>query len=163
MADAADAALTQHQFVSAVDVLIGLNWLTELPASQRERVAEKQGRPPDLVVIAPVNPWSCTSCGGTGDLLFMEGPGPLCLACAELDHLVFLPAGDAAMTRRARKASGLSAVVVRFSRTRRRYERQGVLVEEEALAEAERMSLADEAGVRRPERNRPTPAPRHGP
>jgi hypothetical protein len=27
----------------------------------------------------------------------------LCLSCADLDHLVFLPAGDAAFTRRARK------------------------------------------------------------
>ena len=41
----------------------------------------------------------------------MEGPGPLCLACAELDHLVFLGRGDAALTRRAKAASKLWAVV----------------------------------------------------
>ena len=74
----------------------------------------------------------------------MDAPGPLCLACADLDHLVFLPAGDAAVTRRAKRASGLSAVVVRFSRARRRYERQGLLVEEEALERAEQECLADE-------------------
>lgn len=74
----------------------------------------------------------------------MEGDGPLCLVCADLDHLVFLPAGDAALTRRARKASGLAAVVVRFSRSRGRYERQGILVEKEALAHAEEACLADE-------------------
>jgi hypothetical protein len=45
---------------------------------------------------------------------------------------VFLPAGDAALSRRARKASTLSAVVVRFSRPRKRYERQGILVEPKA-------------------------------
>jgi hypothetical protein len=73
----------------------------------------------------------------------MEGPGPLCMHCADLDHLVFLPAGDAAVTRRARKASGLSAVVVRFSRSRKRYERQGLLVEEAALDSAEQQCLAD--------------------
>lgn len=39
------------------------------------------------------------------------------------------------MTRKARQASRLSAVVVRFSRARKRYERQGVLVEERALEE----------------------------
>jgi len=61
-----------------------------------------------------------------------------------MGHLVYLPAGDAALTRRAKAASRLSAVVVRFSRPRRRYERQGVLVEEEALAVAERQCLADE-------------------
>jgi len=32
----------------------------------------------------------------------MEAAGPVCLACAELDHLVFLGAGDAALTRRAK-------------------------------------------------------------
>src|ERR671910_524713 len=67
----------------------------------------------------------------------------LCLACADLDHLVFLPAGDAALTRRAKRASRLSAVVVRFSRARKRYERQGILAEEEALERAEAECLAD--------------------
>jgi len=84
----------------------------------------------------------------------MEGSGPLCLTCADLDHLVFLPRGDAALSRRARKESGLSAVVVRFSRSRRRYERQGILVEEHALESAETQCLADEdARARRRERD----------
>ncbi len=61
-----------------------------------------------------------------------------------MDHLVFLPAGDAALTRRAKRASRLSAVVVRFSRSRRRSERQGILVEEAALERAELECLADE-------------------
>lgn len=74
----------------------------------------------------------------------MEGPGPLCLTCADLDHLVFLPSGNTALSRRARAASGLSAVVVRFSRARKRYERHGLLVEEEALGSAEEHCLADE-------------------
>lgn len=115
----------------------------ELPDARRARLAGQASEPPDLVVIAPLNDWTCTRCGGTGDLLFMEEPGPLCLPCADLDHLVFLPAGDAALTRRARRSSALSAVVVRFSRSRRRYERQGVLVEEPALEDAERRCLAD--------------------
>ncbi|MGH2602394.1 MAG: DUF2293 domain-containing protein, partial [Dehalococcoidia bacterium] len=58
-----------------------------------------------------------------------------------------------ALTRRAKAASGLSAVVVRFSRARRRYERQGVLVEETALEQAERQCLANEdARARRRDR-----------
>lgn len=130
-------------------------WVSpDLSERKRERLAERQGRPPDIVVISPLNDWSCTECAGTGDLLLMEGAGPLCLPCADLDGLVFLPSGDAALTRRARKASPLSAVVVRFSRARRRYERQGVLVEEEALAHAERQCLADaEIRARRRERD----------
>ena len=73
----------------------------------------------------------------------MEKEQPLCLTCADLDQLVFLPAGDAALSRRARKHSPLAAVVVRFNRARKRYERQGLLVAEEAVARAEEECAAD--------------------
>jgi hypothetical protein len=92
----------------------------------------------------PVKDWVCSRCFGTGDLLTMDDAGPLCVTCTDLDHLVFLGMGDAALTRRAKKASGLSAVVVRWSRSRKRYERQGILVEEVALEQAEQECLADE-------------------
>ncbi len=124
-----------------------------LSEAKRRRSAERQSRPPDLVVVMPLRDWACAECSGTGDLLVMEGPGPLCLACADMGHLVYLPSGDTALTRRAKKASGLSAVVVRFSRSRRRYERQGILVEEAALDQAERGCLADE-GARARRRRR---------
>jgi hypothetical protein len=55
----------------------------------------------------------------------------------ELDHLVLLPSGDAALTRRAGAKSKTKAVLVRFARARKRYERQGLLVEPGALREAE--------------------------
>ena len=71
----------------------------------------------DLVVIDALNDWTCTICGQPGDLMFMEDGGPLCMTCADLDHLVYLARGNTALTRRARQSSGLSAVVVRFSRT----------------------------------------------
>jgi hypothetical protein len=117
----------------------------ELSAAKRQRLADRQSRPPDLVVISPLKDWTCTDCSDTGDLLLMQDQGPVCLRCAGLDHLVFLPSGDAALTRRAHRASDLTAVVVRFSRTRKRYERRGLLVEAEALAHAERQS-PDRAG-----------------
>lgn len=61
--------------------------------------------------------------------------------------------GDAAVTRRARKHSRLAAVVLKWSRARKRYERQGVLVEEQALERAEAECLNDaEARARRRER-----------
>ena len=78
-----------------------------------------------------------------GRFLHVDQDRPLCLACADLDHLVFLPSGDAALTRRAGRYSTLRAVVVRFSRARKRYERQGILVEEEAPARAEEECLSD--------------------
>jgi hypothetical protein len=104
----------------------------------------QQESSPGLVIIQPIRDWACAECGGTGDLLRMDDAGPLCLTCADLDHLVFLPAGDAALTRRAMKASSLSAVVVRWSRARKRYERQGVMVEDPALVLAEEQCLSDQ-------------------
>jgi hypothetical protein len=115
---------------------------------------QQQEKPAGLVVIEATRDWACAECTGTGRFLRMDDADPLCLACADLDHLVFLPAGDAALTRRASKASSLSAVTVRWSRTRKRYERQGVLVEEQALALAEQQCLSDEdARMRRRERD----------
>ncbi|MFJ9177772.1 DUF2293 domain-containing protein [Streptomyces sp. NPDC102360] len=103
------------------------------------------------LVFQPVKRKRCGACRrGPLGLLTLEGGRPRCLDCADLGHLVFLPRGDTALTRRAREESGLSAVVVRFHRRRGRYERQGVLVEEPALARAEARCLADaEARARR--------------
>jgi len=139
----------------SIELAYRTHWVSpKLSERKRERLAERQSRPPDLVVISALGDWTCSTCDGTGELLIMDAPGPLCLACAEMDHLVYLPAGDAALTRRARASSRLSAVVVRFSRARKRYERQGVLVEEDALAAAERRCLVDEdARARRRERD----------
>ncbi len=100
---------------------------------------------------------SCCECGEAlgrrAWITLVEGKGALCLACADLDHLIFLPSGNTALTRRARKHSILSAVVLKWSRARRRYERQGLLVESEALERAEAECLADsEVRVRRRER-----------
>jgi hypothetical protein len=107
-----------------------------------------------LVVISALRPWKCSVCEVEGDeWLTMEDSGPVCLGCADMAHLVFLPSGDAALTRRAKAGSRLSAVVVRFSRARRRYERQGTLVEEAALERAEADCLAD-ADVRSRRRER---------
>ncbi|HPR63232.1 MAG TPA: DUF2293 domain-containing protein [Thermoanaerobaculia bacterium] len=77
----------------------------------------------------------------------------LCLSCADLEHLVYLHRGNVVLTRRSRKHSILDAVVVKWSKTRRQYERQGVLVEEEALHRAEKECLEDEeARTRKRER-----------
>lgn len=123
---------------------VAIRYTRPTMTARAEEAAKRRGKVPDLVVVSPLKSWACAECSGTGDFLTMDDAGPLCLSCADLDHLVYLPAGDAALTRRTKKASGLSAVVVRFSRSRRRYERQGILVEEEALNRAERECLADE-------------------
>ncbi len=76
-------------------------------------------------------------------IVLKENKGAACLTCADLDHLVFLPSGDAALTRRSRKHSRLFAVVLKWSRARKRYERQGLLVEDSALELAEWECEAD--------------------
>lgn len=101
-----------------------------------------------IVVFEIINPSACAECGeelGKGRFLRVEKDNPLCMECADLDHLVFLSRGDAAVTRRSKKYSDLSAVVLRFSRARRRYERQGLLVELDALERAEKECAGDEA------------------
>jgi hypothetical protein len=100
---------------------------------------------------------ACCECGEHLDrgawITLVEDKGALCLACADLDHLVYLPSGDAALTRRARKHSTLVAVVLKWSRARKRYERQGLLIEEQALDQAEAECFADkDARARRRER-----------
>lgn len=116
-----------------------------------ERKAGQSSGRDEIVVFEIIRDSACAECSqelGKGRLLRMEGDKPLCLACADLSHLVFLARGDAALTRRATRYSTLRAVVVRFSRARKRYERQGVLIEETALARAEQECLADDEARR---------------
>lgn len=139
-----------------VELLYRTHWMpASMPAAEREHMTHKQSAAPDLVVIEPLKDFTCTTCAETDSLLVMDEAGPICMTCADMDHLVFLAAGDAALTRRAKKASTLSAVVVRFSRSRKRYERQGLLVEPQALDRAEEQCLADQdVRLRRAERDR---------
>jgi hypothetical protein len=112
----------------------------------RSPVSSHPRKRDDIVVFQIVRDSACAECGTEllkGEFLRMENERPHCLACADLDRLVFLPSGDPALTRRAGRHSKLRAVVVRFSRSRGRYERQGVLVDEEALARAEVECLSD--------------------
>lgn len=119
----------------------------DLPVKRAERLSQKLKKVPDLVVYATVRDESqCSECQARidhGEFLFMENNAPLCLACADLDHLVFLPSGDTALTRRSKKHSPLSAVVVQFNRRRRRYERQGLLVTAKAIEQAQAECAAD--------------------
>ena len=102
----------------------------------------------DLKAFITLGESVCSECGEElgrhAWIMLVEGKGALCLSCADMDHLIFLPSGDAALTRRAGKYSTLSAVVLKWSRARKRYERQGLLVEEPALQRAEQECLADE-------------------
>jgi hypothetical protein len=81
----------------------------------------------EIVVFSVVKDTACTECGEElwkGRLLRLEHEKALCMACADLDRLEFLPSGNAAVTRRASAYSTLRAVIVRWSRARKRSERQ---------------------------------------
>ncbi len=101
----------------------------------------------------------CEECGDElhkGGMLFLEEEkGALCLSCADLDHLLFLNRGNTALTRRSKKYSQLWAVVLKWSQTRKQYERQGLLVEEDAVVKAEKECLED-SEVRERNRERAT-------
>jgi len=123
------------------------------------QAAKKPAKPEPIKVFISHRDSKCDECGEElgrqAWITLEEKKGALCLACADLDEFVFLPTGDAALTRRASKYSILSAVVLKFRRARKRYERQGLLVEEEALHKAETECLADvEVRQRRAERER---------
>ena len=121
----------------------------------------------ELKVFISSRDSKCDECGEElgrhAWITLQEDKGAVCLTCADMDHLVFLLPGDAALTRRARKHSRLSAVVLKWSRARKRYERQGVLVENDAVDRAEEECEADaekreerraQAAVRRGELDR---------
>jgi hypothetical protein len=104
------------------------------------------GKPGEIVVFMVRRETKCAECGRElfdGNLLRLENERPLCLDCADLGHLEFLASGNAALTRRATKYSPLRAVVVRWARAQKRYERQGILVTPEAIRQAETECLAD--------------------
>lgn len=213
IAPIAEAALTDRQFVTAIDVLIGLGWLVEsrvglwrrglvtsldrcirADSTQTSDVldalkgwAEQRGfqrwdtdycglrftadgdtetergfrtrwaaheqpepktspprsREPKLLSID--HAWECGTCGETRELLLKDTAGGICLECVGLAHLVYLPSGDAALTRRTKKASRLTAGVVRWNSRYARYERHGTLTEQRAIEQAARECLQDNA------------------
>jgi len=52
---------------------------------------------------------TCDECGDAlgshAWITLSRDKGALCLTCADLDHLAYLPSGDAALTRRAKSKS----------------------------------------------------------
>ncbi|MCP5119865.1 MAG: hypothetical protein GY953_54395, partial [bacterium] len=96
-----------------------------LSERKRKNLEERASRGEEPVVFDILRESRCSECGAglpKGSFLYKEGEQALCLGCAGWADLEFLPRGDAALTRRAGKYSERKAVVVRFSRTRGRYE-----------------------------------------
>jgi hypothetical protein len=118
----------------------------KLSELKQKKLQEKLGAPPENIVFSILRESACNECGAEltrGDFLYTEVDDAFCLGCAGFGDLEYLPAGDTALTRRSKKYSSRTAVIVRFSRSRKRYERQGLLVEKEALARAEEECTSD--------------------
>lgn len=71
----------------------------------------------------------------------------LCFSCSPFAQLAFLPAGDAAMTRRSKKFSMYCGVLQEWNQRRKRYERKGLYVEHSAVSKAQK-SCEDDKQVR---------------
>src|SRR5215217_5386961 len=100
----------------------------------------------EIVVFWVRRDTKCSECGRElfrGSLLRLEKEQPLCMECADLGHLEYLPRGDVAVTRRATAYSRLTVIVLEWSRTRKRYERQGILAEPQAIERAMEESSTD--------------------
>lgn len=143
---------------AALQRVFRTHWVSaELSDTQREKLEARQNKAPELSVLSAPADWTCAECeirSSAGEFHYREDDRPLCLSCADFDHLVYLPSGNAALSRRAKQGSTLAVLVMRFNRRRKRYERQGILVEEAALERAERQCLADEdVRARRRERD----------
>ncbi len=134
----------------------------ELSERKQQKIEEQLMHASEPVVFQILRDSRCSECGAELEeaaFLFLEAEQPLCLSCAHLDDLEYLPSGDAALTRRAAKYSVRTAVVVRFSRSRHRYERQGILVERAGLEKAEQECTtdADQRAAARAREARPPP------
>lgn len=118
-----------------------------LTEKQKERIQKKKNKTPDLLVFQLVGePCDCRECGvgvDKGEMFYLEQQQPICLDCADLAHLEFLPSGDATLTRRSRKHSPLTVVVKRFNQRRKKYDRRGILVTAQAIEAARAQNESD--------------------
>lgn len=118
-----------------------------IPQTHPEPEGTPRAESSDIIVFIIRRDTKCAECGeelGKGRWIRVENNKALCLACADLAHLEYLPSGNTALTRRATKHSPLRAVVVQWAYARKRYERQGILVTPAAIDRAETECLADE-------------------
>src|ERR1044072_6487844 len=105
----------------------------------RDHARHLAKKSPDPVVFMIRRDTRCGRCNqelADGQMLTLKDDAALCIQCAGMGELVLLPSGDPALTRRASKFSTPRAEVFRWGRARKRYERQGTLVEPAAIEAA---------------------------
>lgn len=108
-------------------------------------------------VFALTRPSRCYSCDGKqtpGDLVRLkEGQDELevlCGHCAGLDSFAIVPAGNAKMTRLAKKQASACYIILKWSELWKTYERQGLLIDAEAAVKIEKETGAKFVRLQRP-------------
>ncbi|MCK0173848.1 DUF2293 domain-containing protein [Mycolicibacterium sp. F2034L] len=132
-----------HRFTVDGDTDFERRFATRWARSEQPAPRVRIPRMRFISLVSAVDACTCDSCGVSDDLLIETRRGIRCLECADFGHLVFLPAGDATLTRRTAKASRFSAAVKRWDSEHNRYERQGILTEAKAIESAARQCLED--------------------
>jgi hypothetical protein len=106
---------------------------------------QQEGRR-EVIWLSHKNDQKCRVCGKEihkGNWVQLnEKDGVRCGACAGYGDMWFLGAGDALLTRKATQLSSRVVTVVRWSNTRKRNERQGILVEKQAYRDALAYAIA---------------------
>lgn len=103
----------------------------------------RQGSRREIFVVDLEYTSTCSRCDATDVFVLRLLGGPRCLGCSQLGDLEFLPSGNAALSRRAAKRSRRCVAVMQAHPVRKRFERQGILVDPAAIEHAARESLAD--------------------
>jgi hypothetical protein len=97
--------------------------------------------PPVYRIVSRSRCYECDACLEPGSIVLLrraqDEKEVLCVACAHLDNLEFLPGNNAKATQLAKKNSARTFVVMQWSALWKCYERQGLLVEASALDLAE--------------------------
>jgi hypothetical protein len=122
---------------SKIEISYSTHYLSPLLSDKKtQRIEQKLEQAPELLVFIISKTAECSKCKKEmhrSNLLYKEGEQALCMKCAGFDDFYFLESGNSKLTIRAKKYSKIYAVVLKFSKTRKRYERQGLLIPKEAL------------------------------
>src|SRR4029079_18298477 len=96
-----------------------LRRLSDVGSRMDARKLQQAVKPADIAVFLVTHDAKCDDCGidlPSGGMLLVEpDKTALCLDCADLGHLEFLPSGDPALTPRASKHSTKQAAVVQWT------------------------------------------------
>ncbi|MBS0654165.1 MAG: hypothetical protein JSR46_00160 [Verrucomicrobia bacterium] len=106
---------------------------------KEQKIQDKLHNPPEQVVIQTTIDSQCTACEKklpVKSYLFTEGGKALCLPCANLQTWAFLSSINRRLARFLKRENAKFIPVKKFTRSDKRYQRQGILLDRETLKKA---------------------------